>query len=264
MFNDSNFLINFIILLSIIVFIIGLCLGSFYLLTATRLLKNEDILFKPSHCEFCNKKLKWYNLIPVLSYIFQGAKCSYCKKRLSIIYPIIEIFMGLSLVYIYLSYGLTYDFYISFILISLFIIICITDFREYIILNSPLIIGAVLIIIFQFIYLDYIDVIHNIVTGIILFLIMWGIKKLGDVLFKKESLGGGDIKFSFIIGLTVGFQLSMFVLIISAFLALPTSIATILTTKNKELPYGPFLAGALVLVFLNYDKFINLIYYIIA
>ncbi len=248
----------------VLIFIIGLALGSFYLLIGTRLPKKENVVSKSSNCDHCHAILKWYNLIPVLSYIFQLGKCSECKKKISILYPLVEIITGLLFAIVYIEFGFSYMFYMAIILVSLFILICITDFKDYIILDSPLLISVILIIVVQLIYFDLDFLIGNLLSGAGLFVMLLAIKKIGDFLFKKESLGGGDIKFAFIIGLAVGFELSLFVLILSVFLALPTSVAALIVSKNNLLPYGPFLAGALLIVFMYADKFTNLLNYISA
>ncbi len=247
-----------------LVSILGLALGSFYLVIGTRLPKKEDIVIKKSHCDHCEKELKWYHLIPVFSYVFLIGKCAYCKGKINILNPIIEISTALLFAYVYYSFGISYQFFISLIIISLLIIICVSDFKYYIILDSPLIIGSILIIITQLYYYNINFVISNLISGLALFLFFFIVKLIGNKLFKKESLGGGDIKFAFVIGLILGFQISLFAIIISVFLALPTSIATVALSKNKEVPFGPFLVGALLLVFLNYEKFTLLYNYIIA
>ena len=88
---------------------------------------------------------------------------------------------------------------------------------------------------------------------------MYLIKLIGDKLFKKESLGGGDIKLSFVIGFVLGFRLSLLALILSSFLALPYSVASLKLQKNNEVPFGPFLVSSLFIIFLFQDKFINII-----
>ncbi len=245
-----------------LIFIFGLILGSFYLVLGTRLPIKESIMLSRSKCDHCKNTLNWYNLIPLLSYIFQLGKCTKCKKKISILYPMVELGTGALFAYLYYIYGFGYEFYLGIVLASLFIIIAITDFKYYIILDSTVIIGAILISVLHLIYSGLYDFISYLLSGLILFGLMYLIMKIGNFIFKKESLGGGDIKFAFIIGLTVGLHLSLFVLVISAFVALPTAVAALLATKNKEVAYGPFLAGALFLVYLNIDKFISLIDYI--
>ena len=243
----------------VLLFIIGACLGSFYLVVGKRLPKNEDIIFSRSKCDNCNHTLFWYDLIPIFSYIFLRGKCKYCHKKISITNLLIEISMGLlfSIGYIYM--GFSYRYFIYLILISLMVLIFITDFLYYIILDSPLVISSILIIILKLIYNGYKDTILSILSGIVIFLVMYLIKIIGDKIFKRESLGGGDIKLSFVIGLILGFRLSLISLILSSFLALPYSVASLKLQKNNEVPFGPFLVSSLFIVFLFYDKFINII-----
>ena len=85
------------------------------------------------------------------------------------------------------------------------------------------------------------------------------IKIIGDKLFKRESLGGGDIKLAFVIGYALGFRLSLIAIILSSFLALPYSVASLKLQKNNEVPFGPFLVSSLFIVFLFQDKFINIL-----
>ena len=84
---------------------------------------------------------------------------------------------------------------------------------------------------------------------------MYAIGLLGNRMFKRESLGGGDIKLSFIIGLILGFRMGLCALMLSTFLALPVSLASLMASKNNEIPYGPFLIGSLFVIFMYLDKF---------
>ena len=134
-----------------------------------------------------------------------------------------------------------------------------TDFSYYIILDSPLIISSILLFILKFIFFGYKEALISIVSGILLFLVMYLIKIIGDKLFKRESLGGGDIKLAFVIGYALGFRLSLIAIILSSFLALPYSVASLKLQKNNEVPFGPFLVSSLFIVFLFQDKFINIL-----
>ncbi len=247
-----------------LIFIIGTILGSFYLVVATRLPINENIINSRSHCDHCQKKLKWYNLIPIFSYLFQLGKCTQCKKKIAPIHLIVELVTGFLFAILFYFLGFSYDFYVGIIVASLLIIICISDFKYMIILDSPLVISAILVFALQLYFHGFKIAGLSLIAGNLMFFLMLGIKKTGDFIFKRESLGGGDIKFSFVIGLILGLRLSIVALILSAFLALPASIASVLTSKNREVPYGPFLAGALFIIFIFMDKFINMLNYLIA
>ena len=239
----------------IIIFVVGTILGSFYLVLATRLPKNEDIITSRSKCDFCKHKLNWYNLIPLFSYIIQKGKCTFCGKKINSLHFIVELGTGFLFLFSYLLFGISYEFYIGLIISSLLIIIFVSDFKYMIILDSPLIISCVLVIILKYIYFGINNIIISILSGIALLLVMYLVMIIGNKIFKKESLGGGDIKLSFVIGLILNFQLGLVALILSTFLALPYAIATLYLNKSNEFPFGPFLIGALLIVFYNLDKF---------
>ncbi len=245
--------------MEVLLFIIGSCLGSFFLVVGKRLPINEDIIFSRSRCDKCKKNLKWYDLIPIFSYIFLKGKCRYCKEKISSLNLIIEFSMGILFALGYHFIPVGYNFYAYLILLSLMIIIFISDFSYYIILDSPLIISSILLFILKFIYFDFKEALLSIVSGISLFLVMYLIKIIGDKIFKRESLGGGDIKLAFVIGYTLGFRLSLISIILSSFLALPYSVASLKLQKNNEVPFGPFLVSSLFIVFLFQEKFINIL-----
>ena len=133
-----------------------------------------------------------------------------------------------------------------------------------IILDSPLIISGILLLILRYFEVGLKETFISVIYGLALFIFMYLIKLLGDILFKRESLGGGDIKLSFIIGLTlgyygIGFRMGLICIIFSAFLALPYALASNYLNKKNELPYGPFLIFSLVIIFIFLEKFTNLL-----
>lgn len=250
--------------MKILSFILGTIMGSFYLVLGTRLPKGEDVVKSRSRCDNCKKILKWYNLIPLVSFIVQKGKCSSCGQKISSEHFFVEIFTGLLflLTSIYFSFG--YNYLVGLIIVSLMVIIFISDFKYMIILDSPLVVSVVLIIILKLIYFGFKTTIYSIISGLILFLIMLLIENLGSLILKKDSLGGGDIKFAFLMGLTLDVKLGIVALVLSTFLALPYAVASVKIMKSHEFPYGPFLAGALFIVFFHLDKFTNLINFLFA
>lgn len=250
--------------MKILSFILGTIMGSFYLVLGTRLPKREDVVKSRSRCDNCKKILKWYNLIPLVSFIVQKGKCSSCGQKISSEHFFAEIFTGLLflLTSIYFSFG--YNYLVGLIIVSLMVIIFISDFKYMIILDSPLVVSVVLIIILKLIYFGFKTTIYSIISGLILFLIMLLIENLGSLILKKDSLGGGDIKFAFLMGLTLDVKLGIIALVLSTFLALPYAVASVKIMKSHEFPYGPFLAGALFIVFFHLDKFTNLINFLFA
>ena len=93
---------------------------------------------------------------------------------------------------------------------------------------------------------------------------MYLIGLLGNKLFNKESLGGGDIKLAFVIGLILGIRLGLVSIILATFLALPVSLTEIMSTKNNEVPFGPFLIGSLFVIFVFMYKFSNLLNFLFS
>lgn len=246
-------------MLEVYIFIIGLLFGSFYNVVGMRFPNNESIVFPGSHCEKCNHKLKWYENIPLLSYILLGGKCSNCKSKISVWYPAIELFTGMLFLISYYTFGLSYEFAIAIIISSLVSIIFVSDINYYIILDSPIIIGSILIIIIKLLATSLKDTLISFGSGILIFAIMYGIMLLGNLLFKKESLGGGDIKLSFIAGLVLGPKLGIFYIIFGSFLAFPYAMYITIRNKENMLPFGPFLISSLLIIYLDYNFFLNFI-----
>ena len=243
----------------IFMFILGAIFGSFYLVIGTRMPLKENVFTGRSRCDNCKNELRWYELIPIISFILQMGKCRNCKKKISVEHLLIEIVTGLLFAVGYMYYGKTLEFLIYLILISVSIIIFVSDFKYMIILDSTWIIGSILILLIKFIAYGTGSFFQSIISGIGLFSVMYLIKIIGDKIFKKESLGGGDIKLSFLIGSIVGFRLGLISLVFASFLALPYALTQVYLNKKNELPYGPFLIAATVIIFVFLEKFTNLL-----
>jgi len=182
------------IIMYIFIFLLGLVLASFLNALMYRLdkeYKYPDIFTKPSHCEKCKKELKWYELIPIISYIIYGGKCTKCKSKISIYYPISETFLGVSMLLLYYNNLPWYTYPILLILFCLSYF----DIKYKVIPQAPTLIFLSL----SFMYLVVISIINQslilnalisgviVVGGILLLLIiMYGFKKF------KEGFGFGD------------------------------------------------------------------------
>lgn len=251
------------IIIAIYIFIIGTIMGSFFNVVAHRLSNNESIIKPGSHCEKCNHLLKWYELIPIISFLIQGGRCRQCHTKLSWWYPLIEIITGLFYLFSYLYFGLSYDFFISLVISSVLVITCITDFNYLIILDEPLIVGSILIIIIKFLQGGIIDTLIAILSGLLLFFFMLLVKILGDKAFKRESLGGGDIKLSFFIGLSLGYKLAFVNLVLASLLTLPIAFYYLIKYRDREVPFGPFLIISNFIIFVFASPISEFIDYLI-
>ena len=176
---------------------------------------------------------------------------------------ILNLFIGVvnALIFLisYYTFGISYEFFATLIIAGLVFIIFISDFKYMIILDSPLVVSAILILILRAYFNGFKDMGMSLLSGIVLFLVMLLIGFLGSKLFKKEALGGGDIKLAGIIGIVLGLRLGLVAIILSSLLALPYAAAAMMLNKDSEVPFGPFLIASMAIVFVFSDKFLNLI-----
>ncbi len=238
-------------------------MSSFYGVVATRIPEGKSIIKPKSHCNSCNHELAWYDLFPIFSFVFLKGKCRYCNKSIPIYEPILELTMGLLFSLVYYYYGFSYNLWISLLILSLINLIFVSDFGYMIILDSPLVCTAITVFVLKIIYFDITKALESILSGLILFLFMLMIGLLGKWIFKREALGGGDIKLAFVVGMILGVPHALIAIVLSTFLALPYATYSMLSKISREVPYGPFIIGALAIVFFYYDKFsyiINLFY----
>jgi leader peptidase (prepilin peptidase) / N-methyltransferase len=255
-------------MIDLLIFIIGLFVGSFLGVLTDRIPRGETVVKGHSHCEFCKKTLRWYDLIPVFSFLSTQGKCRYCRHPLSYFYPVIEISTGILFVLAYvfavsgskfLNTGeivsplflATMAYYL--IIVSSFIVIFFTDLRHGIIPDKILFPTIIASVIFQLLINPHVLIINlSCAVGALLFFIL--ISVIFSVLTKKESMGGGDIKLAFLLGLILGFP----GIITSLYLAFLTGgmVGIILIIWRKKsfhqttLPFGPFLiSGAILTLF---------------
>lgn len=234
--------------------LLGLIFGSFYNVVGVRLSKGQSIVYPRSHCVFCKHTLSFFELIPVLSYIFLRGRCKVCKNKISIMYPLIEVFTGVLFGLSFYVYGFSIGLILSLLLSSLFIIVVVTDLNYYIIPDSIVIIFGVLFFIYNIISKGFLGACTHLVYGLVMFMLMYLIMLLGNYLFKEESLGGGDIKLMGILGMISTPIVSICSLALSAFIALPTSLFFLFFKKDKIIPFGPFLvAASLIIMFMKID-----------
>ncbi len=234
--------------------LLGMILGSFYNVVGWRLPKGESIIYPPSHCPNCNHQLKILDLIPVFSFILQRGKCRYCKNKIAWYYPVFEFLCGVIFMLCYLVFGITPELLKALTFVSMLIIIMVSDFNYMIIPDEVLLFFGCLLALEIGIIDGYKVLISSLINGLIAFVAMYLLKVLGDFMFKKESMGGGDIKLMFIFGLVLGAPLAIISIFIGSLVGLPISL--ILLSKNSEhiVPFGPYLSiGAIIILLLNID-----------
>lgn len=243
-------------------FIIGMVLGSFYNVLGLRIPNHQSIIKPHSHCEKCGHILKWYELIPVLSFLFQKGKCRSCQTKLSLMYPFSELFCGILFLISYYSFGFSWNLVIALILSSLMIIVMVSDLTYMIIPDRFIVIPSLLILFIKLIGFGWKEFASSLLSGVIAFLIMYVIMKFGSFLLKKEALGGADVKLMFLVGICIEPFLTLIVIILASVIALPVSLFLLISKKENAIPFGPFIVLGLLIVFftkLNSMEIINLL-----
>lgn len=244
-----------------IIFIIGTIFGSFYNVVGYRLPKGQSIIYPASHCPNCNHKLTFIELIPIISYIIQHGKCRNCKQKISPFYPIFEALTGILFVMAYLSFGFTFKLIIALTFISMMIIITVSDYN-YLIISDEVLIVFGLILLVEIICINGLTAgINSLINGSLAFITMFLLKKFGDFIFKKESMGGGDIKLMFIFGMVLTYPIAVLSIFMGSLIGLPIALIIMHKKSDHVIPFGPFLAAGATLLLLmqvNVSTIINL------
>jgi len=229
-----------------------------------RLPKGESIVFPGSHCPYCQKPIQFYDNIPLVSYLVLKAKCRYCKTPISIQYPLVEGMTALSSFLIFAKFGPSLNFLFYFVFISALIVIAVIDLYHQIIpdvVSLPGIgvgiIGGLILPNITFLN----SLIGLLVGGGSLFLVA----TLYQWLFKREGMGGGDVKLLAMIGAFLGWKAVIMTILMGSFIGSLSGII-LMMFKGKDfkyaIPFGPFLSlGAVISLFFG-EQLINWYLYI--
>ncbi len=237
---------------AVILTIFGLLFGSFLNVLILRIPKEESVVFPASHCTSCNKDLKWWHNIPVISWLILGGKCAYCKEKISLQYPLIELASALLFLLVYLKVENIIFGFVLGLVFALLLGLSIIDLR-YKAVPDSLNLAALTLAVFSS---------ASILTNFQNALLFAGgfalLRFYVSYIIKKEALGEADIMIAGTIGAVVGIKLGLFSIFLSAIIALP--VFMIAQKKDYELPYIPFLALALFIVFIFSSFFNEFIY----
>ena len=237
------------ILYLIIFFILGMLMGSFFTVVGTRLPNHENFLNSRSYCDKCHHRLSLLDMVPLLSFLFLKGRCRYCKGKIDALSSYMEFFTGILFALGYFVFGFSYELLIALGIVSMLSIISVSDLSYYVIPDEVLVFFGCYFIIIKILQVGPMSALLCVLSGVILFALMYGIMLLGNALFKKETLGGGDIKMMFVFGIILHPLLGLIVIFIGSLLALPVSIF-LLTKKHERLvPFGPFLLISLTFVY---------------
>jgi len=257
------------ILIQIFFFLLGSAIGSFLNVCIHRIPREKSIVKPPSACPGCEKPIRFYDNIPILSYILLKGKCRDCGTKISIRYPLVELLTGIFFFILYRQFGFTFELLVFMIFLSLLIVISFIDLDFQIIPDilsiGGIVLGFILAIIRPFFrYLEprfgILDSLYGIALGGgLLFAIAW----LYQFFTKREGMGGGDIKLLGMIGAFCGWKGVVFSLVSGSVLGTIVGIPLILAKgqgTKYAIPFGPFLSlGAIIYVFKG-DTLIHLLF----
>jgi len=249
------------IFLTILCFIVGTVMGSFYNVVIYRVPEGRSIIKPRSSCGACGKVLEPMDLIPVFSYLFLKGKCRYCKQPISFQYPLVELLTGLLFVVLFLRFSISVEFFFSVYMVSILLIMFFIDLKYMIIPNGLVIsalIGSIALFAVRFFYKDsivvnepwYFSLLGMIIPSLFLLLVAL----FGYVANKGEAMGMGDVKIFVPIGLFLGLKLSVLALFLSMLIGGLTGLILMITGikgRKSQVPFGPFIAVA---------SFISLLY----
>lgn len=235
-----------------VIFIVGLIFGSFANVCVYRLPRDLSVVRPRSNCTKCKNFISWYDNIPVFSYIFLKGKCRYCGSRISFIYPVVEILCGLLFLSMYLLFGLSYVLPSFCILVFSLLVITVIDFEFQIIPDefSFLLVAVGFATSFFNTFLAD-SVFQRILQSVLGFLAGGGslfiIGAIGKLIFKKDAMGGGDVKLMAGVGTFIGWEKVLFAIFIASLLGSVVGIILIVLkkiSKREAVAFGPYLACA--------------------
>jgi len=233
----------------IVIFAIGSAIGSFLNVVIHRVPKGESIVHPPSHCPHCDHRIKPYENIPILSFLFLKGKCSHCKNRISWRYPAVEGLMGLIAGVLLFKFGWNSDLVIYGVLSAFLLALSAIDIATYRLPNALTYSGAALgIALTLALRRDYLmSMIWGGLVGVGILMLM---RLIGALLFRKESLGVGDIKLGAMIGLYLGPARTGGMFVLGVFLGALVGGAMIIFGGRRfgqKIPFGPYLAVGAIL-----------------
>lgn len=201
------------------VFIIGLCIGSFLNVVILRALSEESIVFPASKCPKCQTPLKWWHNIPVLSYILLGGKCAFCKEKISIQYPIVELVTGIIFTLVFIRFGFNVETLIMWAIVSSMIAMAGTDIKEKVVFDAH----TYTFIGLSFLNIIYLSIINHTFTLLILSIIgavlgavvMEICARAGYLIAGTRAFGEGDTFIAIGLGALFGWKILLVVLALS-------------------------------------------------
>lgn len=239
----------------VFVFCLGILIGSFLNVCIYRIPRGESIVFPPSHCTNCGNRIAWYDLIPIISYIFLRGRCRFCGTKISLKYPVIEFITGCGFYMIFYNYGFGFYFLKYSALLCLLIVIGIIDYQTMDVYFKTVVFGFILSIIFiligNYFNLEIVDYVYGGALG-------GGLISL--IILLTKGMGWGDAEICLICGLFLGLKNTIIMLFFSfVFGGFISIILIVLKIKSRKdyVPFGPFIALSSIFTIFFAERILN-------
>jgi len=237
----------------VILFLIGISIGSFLNVVIYRIPLDKSIISPPSSCPKCGERIKPYHNIPLLGWIILKGKCANCGEKISVRYPIIELLTGILAILIYHKMQIFDIFYlINFSVFALLLSLSMIDIDYKAVPDSLNLLALTLA------FFSSPDIIENFKNALLLIggmsLIRWYI----SYIIKKEAMGEGDIILAGTMGALLGIKLSIMAIFVASVIAIFPSLYAKINKHDLEIPFIPFLAIGTFIVWYFNDSFMNL------
>lgn len=227
------------------VFVFGLIIGSFLNVCIYRIPRGESVVMPPSHCPNCGKRIRWYDNIPIISYLILRGKCRFCGQPISIQYPIIELLTGILTLGIFLRFGISFDTIYYLILTYVLVVISVIDLKSMLVPVKPcyfaMVLGIILSPFTSSITFKSSMLGASFGAGVILFII-----ETYYIIAGKKGMGYGDANIMALVGAFLGWQKVFLTLFLASLMGATVGIFLIANGKSRKtpIPFGPYISLA--------------------
>ncbi len=251
----------------LIIFIFGAMIGSFLNVCIYRMPRDESIVTPRSRCTSCKKPIAWYDNIPFFSYIFLKGKCRSCNRKISFRYFAVELLSAVAFLILFSYFGITVKFWIYSLVTFSLIVVTFIDLEFQIIPDrisiGGLILGIVLSILLPQLHHVYTwkEGLFNSLLGVLAgggLIYLTGV--LGQLAFKKESMGGGDVKLMAMLGAFLGWKMAILIFFLAPFFGAPVGLYLKFAKKYDIIPYGPYISIASLVAMIWGQKILNVLF----
>ncbi|MBP1968890.1 leader peptidase (prepilin peptidase)/N-methyltransferase [Virgibacillus natechei] len=238
----------------ILIFLLGLIFGSFYNVVGLRVPINQPFANERSICPYCQHQLAWYDNIPLLSFAILGGKCRHCKEKISYIYPLMELVTGILFTWSYVVIGLNLELVTALLLVSMLVIIIISDIKYMLIPNNVLLFFLPLFIIMRI--FQPLDPWWSALLGAII-----GFSIIAVIIIvSRGGMGAGDMKLFGVLGIVLGMEKVLLAFFLACMIGAIIGMALLLTRvigRKQPVPFGPYIVVAALITYFYGESLIN-------